>query len=106
MRQMAGVFAELEKRMLVKRLTDGRRANRDAGKFAAFGSPVYGKRSAGRGVLVDDDREQVGLDRIRQLHAAGTSLRGMVEVLEAEGHAPKRGGRWHPQTLARVVARL
>lgn len=104
MRQMVGVFAELERRMVVKRLRDGRRRKAELGGFA-YGSPAYGTRAEG-GVLVDDDREAAALARIRQLHADGVSLRGMADTLTAEGHRPKRSDRWHPQSLARIVARL
>lgn len=105
MRQMAGVFIQLEKATLVKRLTDGRRRKAEMGGFAAFGSPHYGTRAVG-GELVPDDREQATVARIRELRAAGASLREMAETLTAEGHRPKRSDRWHPQSLARIVARL
>lgn len=48
MRQMAGVFAELEKRMLVKRLTDGRRRKAELGGFATFGCPSGSACAPGR----------------------------------------------------------
>lgn len=104
MRQMVGVFAELERRMVVKRLRDGRRRKAELGGFA-YGSPVFGTRSEG-GVLIDDEREAAALARIRELHAGGASLRSMAATLTAEGHRPKRSDRWHPQSLARIVARL
>lgn len=105
MRQMVGVFAELERRTLVKRLTDGRRRKAELGGFAAFGSPPLGTRAEG-GRLVPDERETAAVSRIRELHAAGASLRAIATTLEAEGHRPKRSTRWHPQSLARVIARL
>lgn len=104
MRQMAGVFAELERRMVVKRLRDGRKRKAEKGQFA-YGSPAYGQRSEA-GQLVEDDRESAALARIRELHAEGVSLRGIAAALTAEGHRPKRSDRWHPQSLARIVARL
>ncbi|TQN44407.1 DNA invertase Pin-like site-specific DNA recombinase [Blastococcus colisei] len=104
MRQMVGVFSELERRMVVKRLRDGRRRKAELGGFA-FGSPSYGQR-AEAGVLVDDEREAAALSRIRELHEEGASLRAMAATLTTEGHRPKRSDRWHPQSLARIVARL
>lgn len=105
MRQMAGVFAELEKRMLVKRLTDGRRRKAELGGFAAFGSPAYGTRSVDGG-LVADERELQALGRIRELHDAGRSLREIAGQLTSEGHKPKRAAIWHPESLRRIVGRL
>ena len=104
MRQMVGVFAELERRMVVKRLRDGRKRKAEKGGFA-YGSPAYGQRAKDR-ELVPDEREAATLARIRELHAAGASLRSMAATLTAEGHRPKRSEVWHPQSLARILARL
>lgn len=104
MRQMAGVFAQLERSLVVKRLRTGRLRKAEAGGYAV-GAPSYGHRAEGK-ALVADEREQVALDRIRELHAAGKSLRTIAATLTAEGHRPKRSDRWHPETLKRIVTRL
>jgi hypothetical protein len=52
------------------------------------------------------EAEQQAIRRIRKLRSAGLSLRHIGGVLAAEGHPPKRGSRWHPQTLARVLGGL
>jgi DNA invertase Pin-like site-specific DNA recombinase len=103
MRQMAGVFFQLERAMVVKRLRDGRRLKAERGGYA-HGRPPYGWRSQDR-ELVEDQTEQVTLTRIRELHDQGRSLRAIAGVLEAEGRRPRRGERWHPNTLARVIER-
>lgn len=105
MRQMMGVFSELERRVIAKRLRDGRRAKAGRGGYA-YGAPRYGVQTTERKELAPDPTEQAAIARIRELHAAGMSLREMAATLTAEGHRPKRSDRWHPQTLARVVARL
>ena len=66
---------------------------------------VFGQRSLDR-QLVADDGEQAVISRIRELRAAGVSLRQMADALNTEGLPSKRGGQWHPETLRRVVARL
>lgn len=104
MRQMVGVFGELERSMIAKRMRDGRRAKAAGGGYA-YGAPPLGVRSEGRSLVIDE-REQVTLARIRKLHAQGKSLREMAQLLESEGHRPKRSDRWHPETLRRVVGRL
>lgn len=43
--------------------------------------------------LVEDDDEQETLARIRDLHAAGVSLRGICRQLDVEGR-PRRGKTW------------
>lgn len=37
------------------------------------------------------------------LHRRGASLRQVADALTAEGHQPRRGERWHPTTVARMV---
>jgi DNA invertase Pin-like site-specific DNA recombinase len=104
MRQMMGVFGQLEKSMIVRRLKAGRRLKAEQGGYA-YGSPAYGQRSED-GDLVPVDDEQATIARIRELHSSGHSLRSMAAVLTAEGHRPKRSDRWHPESLKRIIARL
>jgi len=103
-RQVLGAVSEYERSMVALRLRSGRKRKAEKGGFA-YGSPHYGTRAVA-GELVPDEREQATLARIRELRDAGLSLRKMAEVLTAEGHRPKRAERWHPQSLARIVARL
>lgn len=43
--------------------------------------------------------------RIKALDAEGRSLREIAELMAAEGRRTKRGGRWHPTTIMRLLAR-
>jgi DNA invertase Pin-like site-specific DNA recombinase len=103
MRQMAGVFAELEKNLVKKRLRDGRRAKGEAGGFA-YGSPSLGYKAENR-ELIEDDDEQETLHRIKELLDEQTSLREIARTLTDEGFTPKRSDRWHPETLSRIAIR-
>lgn len=103
MRQMRGVFSQLEKGVIVARLRAGRKAKRERGGYAE-GAPPLGQKAEG-GALVADAQEQATVARIVALRAAGASLRAVCDTLEAEGLRPKRGARWHPQTVADVVKR-
>lgn len=102
MRQMAGVFAELDRRMIVKRLRDGRRHKASLGGYAG-GAPPFGSR-AESGHLVPDPAEAAALARARELRASGLSLRAIGAALTAEGHRPKRGGTWQPTAVNRLLA--
>jgi DNA invertase Pin-like site-specific DNA recombinase len=104
MRQIRGVFAQLERALIVSRMRAGRRAKAELGGFA-YGAPPYGYRAEGGG-LVEHPDEQATIARIRELRAEGLSLRVIAERLTADGHAPPRGARWHPNTLARIIGRL
>jgi len=59
----------------------------------------------GRLGWVEDLAERATAERIRTLRAAGASLRAIVAALEAEGRPTKRGGRWAPATVAKVLGR-
>jgi DNA invertase Pin-like site-specific DNA recombinase len=104
MRQVVGVWAQLERGTTAARMQAGRRRKAARGGFA-YGAPPYGKRAV-HGELVDDPAEQQVIARIRELHAAGMSLRQIARTLDAEGVRPRRGRRWQDRTVAKIVARL
>lgn len=102
-RQVFGAVAELDRAMIVKRLRAGRRAKADAGGYA-HGAPRYGTRAKDR-ALVAEPSEALAVARAVALRRDGCSLRGIAEALTAEGFKPKRSARWHPQVVARILAR-
>jgi DNA invertase Pin-like site-specific DNA recombinase len=103
MRQMVGVFAELERRMINKRLRDGQRHKAELGGYAG-GQPPFGF-SAEDGVLVKVSTEQAALARISELRNNGLSFRQIAAALDAEGFGPRGGGRWAPRTLSGIAKR-
>jgi DNA invertase Pin-like site-specific DNA recombinase len=107
MRQMIGVFAELDRRMVVKRLRDGRKAKEASGKKAT-GIYAYGYRAGGKGRdrdAVPNGSEQEAVKRIMALRAEGKSYREIVTALEAEGLHPRKAGRWSPMTVRNIWLR-
>lgn len=46
------------------------------------------------------------LARIRQLRTADRSVRVIAETLTSEGLKLKRGGRWHRETVRRIITRM
>jgi DNA invertase Pin-like site-specific DNA recombinase len=104
LRQMVGVFAQLERGMISARLRSGRLLKAERGGYAGFGAPPYGSRAVG-GELVSDAIEQQAIDRARTLRLSGASLRIIGETLAAEGYRPRRSDRWHPETLRRLLER-
>ena len=103
-RQVLGAVNEYERHMIRLRLSAGRRRKAEQGGFA-YGSPPFGSRAENR-VLVDDLAEQETLSRIRDLRGAGASLPMIAATLTAEGRSPKRGTKWHVESLRRILARL
>ncbi len=59
----------------------------------------------GRRVVEADDLERATAARIAELRRSGASLRGICAQLAAEGRPTKRGGRWAPATVAKVLGR-
>jgi DNA invertase Pin-like site-specific DNA recombinase len=104
MRQMVGVFSELERAMITKRLRNGRREKAAQGGYAQ-GRPPFGYRAEG-GELVPDDAEQVALKQMRRMRDRGKSYREIATALTAKGIAPRQSDRWHAQTVARIVERV
>src|SRR4051794_27540901 len=92
LRQVVGVFAELDRRMVVKRLRDGRGAKAAAGRHAT-GPYRYGWRGAGKGRSRDaapHPNEQAVVARVIELRRAGESYRAIAAALDDEGLRPRR----------------
>ena len=107
MRQMSGVFAELDRSLIAKRLRDGRKAKAAAGRHAV-GSYPFGWRGGGTGKerdAVPDPDEQVVVRRMVELHREGRSYREIASQLDAEGRKPRRAARWSPMAVRNVVER-
>ena len=47
----------------------------------------------------------MAIARARELQAAGASLRQIGATRVGVGHGPKRGARWRPTAVARVLRR-
>lgn len=96
MREMAGVFAGLERRVIVKRLRDGRKAKAAAGKHAV-GQYAYGQRGEGTGRdrdAVDDPGERAAIAFMQSLRQAGESYRAIAAALDTAGIRPRRAASW------------
>lgn len=106
-RQVFGVFAELDRKMVTKRLRDGRAAKADAGR-KSVGAYAYGYRGAGKGRERDaapDQAEQVAVLRIVEMRRGGASYRQIVAALEAEGLRPRRAEHWSSTAVRNIALR-
>jgi len=104
MAQMASVFAELERAMIRERTLSAMNVKRSRGERISGHAP-YGWDFGSEGRLVENSREQKAIARMRQLHADGSSYRGIATRLEAEGILPKRGRRWAHTTVKSILTR-
>lgn len=107
MRAMAGVFAELEKNMIVRRLAAGRRHKTLSRGVKASGDVAFGYRYEGAGtalkmVAVVPENAQI----VREMFAgviAGESLAKVAKKLNERGVLNGRGSEWSRQGVATVL---
>lgn len=100
-RQVMGAAAQLERGLIVKRLKSGRRTKAASGGYA-HGAPAYGQKAVNN-ELATDATEAAVLKQMRALAAEGISVRGIADLLNEQGVPSKRGGKWHPTTVARLL---
>jgi DNA invertase Pin-like site-specific DNA recombinase len=106
-RQVQGVFAELDRKTVVKRLRDGRRAKAESGRHAV-GQYRYGFHGDGKGRERDAAplaEERAVLARIVELRTAGESYRAIAATLDAEGLKPRRAEHWSAMTVRNIATR-
>lgn len=107
MREMAGVFAGLERRVIVKRLRDGRRAKAASGRHSV-GQYPYGWRGEGQGRerdAVEDPDEQRALAWMLDLRDGGASFREIAAALDMLGIPPRRAQRWNQMSVRNALNR-
>lgn len=103
MRQMRGVFHQLDRGLIVKRLTEGRTAKGSKGGYA-YGAPRYGQQSVDGELTPNEAEEQHVQMMERWRDEEGLSIRGIVARLNEQEIPSKRGGKWHPTTVARLLS--
>jgi DNA invertase Pin-like site-specific DNA recombinase len=101
-RQMRGVFAQLERGLIRQRMAKGRREKRAQGGYVA-GSPRFGMKARDKTLVVHEEEAEI-IAGMKAMRDQGLSLRAIVRQLEAEGVASKRRARWHPTTVARLLS--
>lgn len=109
MRIVQGGLAQRERKIIVRRMSAGRKLAASQGKFA-YGAPPYGQAVAphdsGKGSkLVEVPAEQLVIQRITALRDSGLSIRAVAAALNAEGHKTRHGGDWASSTVAKVLDR-
>jgi DNA invertase Pin-like site-specific DNA recombinase len=107
LRQVVGVFAELDRRMTVKRMKDGRKAKAATGKHAV-GQYAFGYHGEGKGRDRDagpNPAEQASVDEIVRRRRAGETYRGIAAVLDSAGLRPRRAERWSAMAVRSVARR-
>lgn len=103
MRQMRGVFHQLDRGLIRKRLKDGRAAKGEKGGYA-YGAPRFGQQAKDK-ELVEHTEEKGVEDKIKEWHdEEGMGIRAITTRLNSEGIPAKRGGQWHPSAVSRILS--
>jgi DNA invertase Pin-like site-specific DNA recombinase len=103
-RQVLSAAQQYERALIRLRMDAGKARKRAQGGYAE-GRPEYGTKAVG-GAKVPDLAQQRVIALARRRRRAGASLRAIAQELEAAGElAPGGGTRWHPNTVAKILAR-
>lgn len=103
MRGIVDLFAQYERAVIRSRTTSALAVKKNRGERVGTLPMGYGVGEDAKR-LVEDENEQRALARINELRDAGVSIREIAADLTANG-PPPRGKRWHPTTIARLLAR-
>ena len=107
LRQVVGVFSELERRLVVKRLRDGRAAKKALGR-KSVGAYPFGYYGLGKGRNRDaavHPAENQAAQEILRLRSAGLSYRQIARAMDERGMPPRRADRWSPMSVRNIVQR-
>lgn len=98
-----GTVAQWEREAIGERTSDAMRQMAAEGRYT--GGPVpYGYRLGAEGGRLEvDPAEQAALSAIRELRAAGLSLRKVAAALETRGMLARSGRRWSAGSLLNVL---
>jgi DNA invertase Pin-like site-specific DNA recombinase len=103
MRGIVDLFAQYERAVIRTRTRSALAVKRARGERT--GSVPYGYRLAADGRSLEaDPGEARAVALVRELRAEGLTLRAIGARLEAAGYVPRGGGKWHPDTVARIAA--
>ena len=90
--QIQGIFAELDRNLLVRKLRMARER-----KKAATG------RCEGQKPYGDLPGESAAVAKMRQLREQGWTLESIAADLNAAGIASRHGAKWHAKTVSRIL---
>lgn len=106
-RQMMGVFAQLEKNMIVSRMSGGRKQKARGGGYAGGGAAIGYTATRGGKVLQLDKGKAPTVKRVFEMKAEmpGWTLQQLADQLNREGHTTAQGKQFKSMQVKRVLDR-
>lgn len=101
-RQVLGAVADYERAMIRLRMSAGAARKRAEGGYAGGGVPFGYRVNPVTHDLEEAPGEQETLALMRELRKSH-SLRSVASLLDAQGLQPRKGERWHPNSVARIL---
>ncbi len=92
---MMGVFAELDAKMIVRKLQDAKQRARVTKPGYKEGPKFYGAR----------DGELAIIAEIIELRNNGLTVAAICAQLNSKGRKSRRGGKWFPNQIVRILQR-
>lgn len=107
MRQMVGVFAELEKNRIADRLVRGRRTKATKGIKASGNCPLgykykYNEQGKNPVVVIDIEKAEI-VKKIFSLYLNNLSLQKISDILNNLNIVTERGNMWSKQTIQKIL---
>ena len=103
LRGIVDLFAQYERLVIAARTRAALAVKKARGERT--GGVPYGYRLATDGVHLEPDPDEArAVAAARRYRAKGMTLQAIADRLHTRGIRPRSGGRWHPQTVARIVA--
>lgn len=101
LRQMMDAFAQFERAIIGVRTKGALAARKSRGLVATKDAP-YGFTEDAARRLTPCPHEQATIARMRALRAAGMTLQGITDTINAEGYRTRRGTPWRHQYVSRL----
>lgn len=101
MRQIIGVFAQLERGRITERLLSGRRMKHSEGRYAG-GRPCTGFVAKNHELVVDPEGAKV-IRYLRKLRMARLSFARIASRLNAEKVKTRNGAKWYASGVHRLL---
>jgi DNA invertase Pin-like site-specific DNA recombinase len=95
MRQVLGAFAEYEKDVLVLKLRGAKQRLKAKTGVAHEGAKPFGYYEG----------EAAVLERMKALRSSGVAYDKIADILNHEGIKPRRGEKWHPFTVSKIMTK-